>query len=52
MVTVEQAYSNLDGVLSCVRNPALTRKEHDILRVSLNVLYEKAQLVADDKKEE
>ena len=38
-LTIEQAAQNIDQVLSVVRNPALTRQEHDLLRTSLQLLY-------------
>jgi hypothetical protein len=43
MITLEQARNNIDEVLRTVRNPALTREEHDLLRMSLEVLYDGAK---------
>jgi len=43
MLTLEQARNNIDQVLMNVREPALTRPEHDLLRQSLNLLYETAK---------
>lgn len=43
MLTLEQARKNIDEVLRTVRNPALTREEHDLLRMSLEVLYDGAK---------
>ena len=42
-LTIDQAAQNIDAVLTVVRNPALTRQEHDLLRMSLQMLYGKAK---------
>lgn len=52
MLTLEQAKSNIDAVLKEVRNPALNRDEHDLLRMSLNLLYETAKDNEEEKQEE
>jgi len=56
MLTLQQARDNIDTVLKGVRDPALTRDEHDLLRMSLRMLYEAAKNAEDDraaaKKEE
>jgi len=52
MITLEQAKANIDGVLKEVRHPALTRGEHDILRMSLEMLYDNAKEQAEDKTDE
>jgi hypothetical protein len=51
MVTLEQARNNIDEVLRTVRNPALTREEHDLLRTSLELLYGAAKGKEEDKEE-
>lgn len=51
MITLEQARDNINEVLRTVRNPALTRDEHDLLRMSLEVLYDGAKEKAEDKEE-
>lgn len=43
MLTLEQAKNNIDTVLKEVRNPALNRDEHDLLRMSLEMLYDGAK---------
>jgi len=52
MVSLEQARANIDEVLKTVRNPALTRGEHDLLRVSLETLYNTAKERVEDKSDE
>lgn len=42
-LTVEQARDNLNEVLRTVRNPPLTRDEHDLLRMCLELLYDRAK---------
>lgn len=50
MLTLEQARDNINEVLRTVRNPALTRDEHDLLRMSLEVLYDGAKESEETKE--
>jgi len=51
MLTLEQARNNIDEVLRTVRNPALTRDEHNLLAMSLELLYDGAKEKVEDKGE-
>ena len=52
MMSLEQARANIDEVLKTVRNPALTRGEHDLLRMSLELLYDTAREHTEDEIDE
>ncbi len=48
-MTIEQAAQNIDQTLRAIRNPALTRDEHDLLRTSLQLLYTGAKEAEEAK---
>ena len=52
MLTLEQARNNINEVLRTVRNPALTRDEHNLLAMSLELLYNGAKENEEDESQQ